>query len=46
VVIDGERTPVEAGSIIYVVKGVEHRFEDVEEDLEALVLFAVGKEGP
>jgi mannose-6-phosphate isomerase-like protein (cupin superfamily) len=43
VVIGEERTPVAAGSIIYVAKGVEHRFEDIEEDLETLVLFAVGK---
>jgi mannose-6-phosphate isomerase-like protein (cupin superfamily) len=46
VVIAGERTPVGPGSIVYVVKGIEHRFEDIEEDLEVLVLFSVGKEGP
>jgi len=44
--IAGERTPVGPGSIIYVVKGVEHKFEDIEEDLEVLVVFSVGKEGP
>jgi mannose-6-phosphate isomerase-like protein (cupin superfamily) len=43
VVIAGEKTPVEPGSIIYVVKGVEHKFEDLEGDLEVLALFAVGK---
>lgn len=37
----GEETyPVEHGDVVFVEKGVEHRFVDVEEDLESLVLFA------
>jgi mannose-6-phosphate isomerase-like protein (cupin superfamily) len=31
---------VEAGSIVYVAKEVEHRFHDIEEDLTILVFFA------
>ncbi|HII40814.1 MAG TPA: cupin domain-containing protein [Thermoplasmata archaeon] len=32
--------PVVPGSVIYVPAGLEHRFHDIVEDLEALVLFA------
>lgn len=34
-----ERIPVEPGSIVFVRAGVEHRFIDIEEDLEVLVIF-------
>lgn len=30
----------EPGSVLYVAKGLEHRFFDITEDLEILVLFA------
>jgi len=37
----GEETfAVEPGSIVYVAAGVEHRFHDIEEDLEVLVFFS------
>ncbi len=39
-VVAGERIEVEAGSVAYVAKDVDHRFEDVEEDLTVLVFFA------
>jgi quercetin dioxygenase-like cupin family protein len=32
-----------AGSVIYVKRGVPHRFVDIEEDLAVLVVFASGK---
>jgi mannose-6-phosphate isomerase-like protein (cupin superfamily) len=35
-----ERLPVTKGSVAFVAKRVEHRFVDVAEDLEVLVLFA------
>ena len=35
-----ERTKVEPGSIIYVPRGAEHRFEEITEDLSLLVVFA------
>ena len=35
-----EVRPVQAGSIVFVAKGVVHRFFDIEERLEVLVLFA------
>jgi mannose-6-phosphate isomerase-like protein (cupin superfamily) len=38
-VADEDRT-VQAGSIVYVSKNVEHRFHSIEEDLTALVFFA------
>jgi mannose-6-phosphate isomerase-like protein (cupin superfamily) len=38
--IAGELHPVEAGAVIFVGKKVEHRFVDIAEDLEVLVLFA------
>jgi mannose-6-phosphate isomerase-like protein (cupin superfamily) len=31
---------VEPGSVVFVARGVDHRFEDIVEDLEALVFFA------
>jgi mannose-6-phosphate isomerase-like protein (cupin superfamily) len=38
--IDGDVRPVRSGSVIFVAKRVQHRFVDIEEDLEVLVLFA------
>ena len=38
-VADEDRN-VQAGSIVYVAKNVEHRFHSIEEDLTALVFFA------
>lgn len=35
-----EDQPVQAGSIVYVAKTVEHRFHTIEEDLQILVFFA------
>lgn len=39
-VVDGERVSVSAGSVVYVAKEVDHRFEEVEEELTVLVFFA------
>ena len=38
-VADEERA-VQAGSIVYVAKSVEHRFHSIEEELRVLVFFA------
>jgi mannose-6-phosphate isomerase-like protein (cupin superfamily) len=38
--VGNEDRPVEAGSIVFVEKNVEHRFHTIEEDLEVLVFFA------
>jgi len=38
--IAGESTPVRPGSVIFVAKGVEHRFRDYAEGLTVLVIFA------
>ena len=38
--IDGDVSTVEPGAVIFVGKHVEHRFIDIAEDLEVLVLFA------
>ncbi|MDP9403754.1 MAG: cupin domain-containing protein [Actinomycetota bacterium] len=38
--IEGNREPVSTGSLVYVPKGVQHRFVDITEDLEVLVVFA------
>lgn len=35
-----EDRDVEAGSIVYVAKNVEHRFHSIEEELKVLVFFA------
>lgn len=44
-VVEGERIPVEAGSVIYVAKDKEHRFVDITEDLSVLVFFATPSAG-
>ena len=38
--VGNEDRPVEAGSIVFVEKNVEHRIHSIEEDLEVLVFFA------
>ncbi|MGH2590676.1 MAG: cupin domain-containing protein [Actinomycetota bacterium] len=38
--VAGERHPVEPGSVAFVAKRVEHRFVEITEDIELLVLFA------
>lgn len=38
--IEGEHSDVRAGSVIFVEAEREHRFYDIEEELEVLVLFA------
>ena len=38
--VDGECTPVGAGSVAYVPAGVPHRFRDVQGDLRVVVVFA------
>lgn len=40
ILVAGELRPVEAGSIIFVEKHVDHRFVDISEDLSILVFFA------
>lgn len=38
--VAGERRPVQPGTSIFVAKEVDHRFTDIEEELEILVFFA------
>lgn len=38
--VGDEDRPVQAGSVVYVAKLVEHRFHDISEDLDILVFFA------
>jgi mannose-6-phosphate isomerase-like protein (cupin superfamily) len=38
--IDGDVTPVEAGATIFVAREVEHRFQNITEDMTILVIFA------
>ena len=38
--VDGEDSPVAAGSIVFVPALVDHRFKDITEDLVLLVFFA------
>src|SRR5512143_2521351 len=38
--VAGEDRRVQAGSIVYVSKNVEHRFHSIEEELTVLVFFA------
>jgi mannose-6-phosphate isomerase-like protein (cupin superfamily) len=44
--IAGDVRRVRPGSIIFVGEQVQHRFLDIEEDLEVLVLFAPAETGP
>ncbi|MFN8402844.1 MAG: cupin domain-containing protein [Anaerolineales bacterium] len=38
--VEDEDRTVQAGSIVYVAKNVEHRFHSVEEELRVIVFFA------
>jgi mannose-6-phosphate isomerase-like protein (cupin superfamily) len=38
--VEGEDRNVQAGSIVYVTKNIDHRFHSIEEDLTLLVFFA------
>ena len=38
--VGDENQPVEAGSIVFVGKGVPHKFHTITEDLDVLVFFA------
>ncbi len=38
--VAGEDRPVQAGTVVFVEAGVEHRFHSIEEDLTVLVVFA------
>jgi mannose-6-phosphate isomerase-like protein (cupin superfamily) len=38
--VGDEDEPVAPGTAVYVPRGVEHRFHDIEEDLTLLVFFA------
>jgi len=40
ITVGEEDRDVEAGSIVYVAKNVEHRFHSIEEELKVLVFFA------
>lgn len=40
IVVAGERRAVQPGSMVFVAKNIEHRFVDIEEELEILVFFA------
>ena len=38
--VDGQPTPIEPGLVAFVAAGVEHRFRDIDEDLEVLVFWS------
>jgi mannose-6-phosphate isomerase-like protein (cupin superfamily) len=40
ILVADENRDVQAGSIVYVAKNVEHRFHSIEEELTVLVFFA------
>ena len=40
ITVGDETRPVEPGSIVYVDRGVDHRFHDINEELAILVFFA------
>ncbi len=40
ITVSGEDRNIQAGSIVYVPKNVEHRFHAIEEELTVLVFFA------
>ena len=42
----GEVVDVQAGDTIFVPAGEEHRFHDISEDLELIVIFAPSESGP
>lgn len=39
-ILGAERRPVNAGDVIFVDAGIEHRFTDIEQELVLLVVFA------
>ena len=41
---DGKRQPVRPGSVIYVRREGEHRFEEITKDLRVLVVFAAERD--
>jgi mannose-6-phosphate isomerase-like protein (cupin superfamily) len=45
-VVDGDERPVSRGSVAFVAAGIEHRFQDIMEDLVAVVLFAPAESEP
>jgi mannose-6-phosphate isomerase-like protein (cupin superfamily) len=40
ITVAGEERPVGPGSVVFVATAVEHRFHDIEEDLQVLVFWA------
>ena len=45
ITVAGERRDVVAGSVVFVPAGAEHRFHDIAERLELLVVFAPAESG-
>lgn len=43
--VEGRRTPVGQGSLVYVAAGADHRFVDVTEQLTLLVVFGGAADG-
>lgn len=41
-----EEVPVRPGSIVFVKRGIDHRFHSIEEELKVLVFFAAGTQDP
>jgi len=39
-VVDGQERPARAGDVIFVKRGVDHRFTDIEEEMHVLVFFS------
>jgi mannose-6-phosphate isomerase-like protein (cupin superfamily) len=39
---DGRKEDVKPGSLVFIAAGAQHRFVDIEEDLELLVVFSSG----
>ena len=44
--VEGEDRAVQAGSVLFVEAGREHRFHGIEEDLEVLVFFSAARPAP
>jgi mannose-6-phosphate isomerase-like protein (cupin superfamily) len=40
ITVADQEQPVQAGSVVFVGKGVDHRFHSIEEELQVLVFFA------
>ncbi|MDQ4068919.1 MAG: cupin domain-containing protein [Actinomycetota bacterium] len=43
--LEGDRARVSPGTVVYVPKGMQHRFVDITEDLDVLVVFAPPESG-